>query len=126
MAGEHELFEYLADLEQQAAAAFDVERAPEIADRSRAEYLGVTLAGRLMASLEQPVTLQVTGVGSVTGRLERVAARWCLVAAPTQTWVVRLEAVAAVAGASDRAVPEIAWSPVAKLAVGSAFRGLSD
>ncbi|WP_148614008.1 hypothetical protein [Nocardioides rubriscoriae] len=126
MAWEEDLFAFLDDLEQQAGALFDADRAPELADRERAEYQQVPLVARLMASLERQVTVHVTGVGAVTGRLERVAQGWCLVAGPVQDWVVRLEAVAAVDGASDRAVPEVAWSPVTRLGLGSALRRLAD
>ena len=48
---EEELFAVLDDLEQQAEALYDAERAAELADRSRAEYGAVTLASRLMASV---------------------------------------------------------------------------
>ena len=81
---------YLDDLEQQAAALYDAERAPELADRGRAEYQQVTLASRLMASVDLEVTLELTGVGAVSGRLERVADGWCLVlSGHGQDWVVR-------------------------------------
>ena len=50
MAWEEELFAYLDDLEGQAGALYAAERAPELADRSRAEYQSVTLATRLMAA----------------------------------------------------------------------------
>lgn len=126
MAWEHELFAFLDDLEEQAGALYDADRAPELADRERAEYQQVPLAARLMASVGLDLTLHVTGVGAVAGRLERVAAGWCLLAGPAQDWVVRLPAVAAVDGASDRAVPEVAWSPVARLGLGSALRRLAD
>src|SRR3954469_17121084 len=75
---EEELFGYLEDLAGQAAALYDAERAPELADRSRAEYQQVTLAARLMASVDREVTLEVLGVGAVTGELSRVATGWCL------------------------------------------------
>ncbi len=126
MAWEEDLFGFLDDLEQQAEALYDAERAPELADRSRAEYQQVPLAARLMASLDCDLTLHVTGVGAVRGRLERVANGWCLLAGTSQDWVVRLPALAAVDGASDRAVPEVAWSPVARLGLGSALRRLAD
>ena len=126
MAWEEELFALFDDLEGQATALYDAERAPELADRSRAEYQHVTLAARLMASLDLELTLELTGVGAVTGRLERVAAGWCLVRGHGQDWVIPLPAVAAVHGASDRAVPEVAWSPVAQLGLGSALRRLAD
>lgn len=126
MAWEEDLFAVLDDLEAQAAAVYDAERAPELADRERAEYQQVRLAARLMASVDRDLTVQVTGVGAVAGRLERVAQGWCLLAGPAQDWVVRHAAIAAVEGASDRAVPEVAWPAVARLGVGSALRRLAD
>lgn len=126
MSWEEQLFAYLDDLEGQAAALYDAERAPEVSDRSRAEYQQVTLASRLMASVEGDVTLEVLGVGAVPGRLTRVATGWCLLAGPGQDWVVRLDALSAVHGASDRAVPELAWPAVARLGLGSALRRLAD
>jgi hypothetical protein len=123
---EEELFGYLEDLEGQAAALYDAERAPELADRSRAEYQQVTLASRLMASVDRELTLDLLGVGAVTGRLTRVATGWCLLAGPGQDWVVRLDAVAAAHGASDRAVPELAWTPVTRLGLAGALRRLAE
>lgn len=126
MTWEDDLFAVLEDLEHQADALYDAERAPELADRSRAEYQQVTLAGRLMASVGRPVRLGVLGVGPVSGDLERVAGRWCHVRGAGQDWIVRLVAVTTVIGASERAVPEVAWSPVARLGIGSALRRLAE
>jgi hypothetical protein len=126
MAWEEELFAFLDDLEAQAGSLYDADRAPELADRERTEYQQVSLAARLMASVELDVTLHVTGVGPVAGRLDRVAQEWCLLAGPGQDWIVRLAAVAAVDRAADRAVPEVAWSPVTRLGLGSALRRLAD
>jgi hypothetical protein len=126
MSWEEELFGYLDDLEGQAAALYDADRAPELADRSRTEYQSVSLAGRLMAGVDHDVTLDVVGVGAVSGRLVRVATGWCLLRGPGLEWVVRLEAVAAVRGGSDRAVPELAWPPVARLGLAAALRGLAE
>ena len=126
MAWEEELFALFDDLEGQATALYDAERAPEVADRSRSEYQRVTFEGRLMASLDLEVTLELVGVGAVTGRLERVASGWCLVRGHGQDWVIPLSAVAALHGASERAVPRVAWSPVAELGLGSALRRLAD
>jgi hypothetical protein len=126
MSWEEELFDYLDDLEGQAAALYDANRAPELADRGRAEYQSVTLAARMMAAVDHDVTLDLVGVGAVSGRLARVATGWCLVSGPGQDWVVRLDAVAAVHGASDRAVPELAWPPGARLGLGAALRRLAD
>ncbi|MBI2245445.1 MAG: hypothetical protein HYU55_16420 [Nocardioides sp.] len=126
MTWEEELFAVLDDLEQQAEALYEAERDAELADRSRAEYQQVTLASRLMASIGEPVRLEVTGVGPVVGVLDRVGTGWCLVSGHAQDWVVRLDAVALVHGASDRSLPEVAWSPVARLGLGSALRRVAD
>ncbi|CAI9408027.1 hypothetical protein [Nocardioides sp. T2.26MG-1] len=126
MTWEEELFAVLDDLEQQAEALYDAERDVELADRSRAEYQQVTLASRLMASLGAPIRLEVTGVGVVSGTLDRVGSGWCLVTGHAQDWVVRLDAVAVVHGASERSLPELAWSPIARLGLGSALRRVAD
>jgi hypothetical protein len=126
MAWEDELFAYLDDLEQQAAALYDAERAPELADRSRAEYQQVTLVSRLMASIDREVTLELGGVGAVSGRLARVADGWLVLSGHGQDWVVRTRAIAAAQGLSERSVPEAAWTVVARLGIGSALRRLSD
>ena len=109
MAWEEELFAYLDDLEQQAAALYDAERRRSSPTASRAEYQQVTLAGRLMASVDLEVTLELAGVGAVSGRLDRVADGWCVLSGHGQDWVVRIAAVAAAHGLSERAVPEVAW-----------------
>jgi hypothetical protein len=126
MAWEEDLFAVLDDLEQQAEALYDAERDADLADRSRAEYQQVTLASRLMASVGGPVRLEVRGVGAVDGELDRVAHGWCLVSAGGQDWVVRLDAVTVVRGASARSHPEVAWSPVSRLGLGSALRRIAD
>lgn len=133
MTWEEELFGFLDDLEQQAGALFEADRELEVADRSRTEYQQVTLASRLQASVGREVGLQVAGVGPLRGRLDRVCSTWCLVAAPVasvasvaQEWLVPLDAIAAVDGAEDRSVPEVAWSPLTRLGLGSALRRLGD
>ncbi|WP_340537533.1 hypothetical protein [Nocardioides sp. GXZ039] len=126
MGWEAEIFSLLDDLEQQAESLYDADRAPEIADRSRTEYQQVTLAARLMASIDRDVTLHVSGVGPLSGRLDRVANGWCLLASPAGDWIIPLPALAAIDGAADRAVPEIAWSPLSRLGLGSALRHLAD
>ena len=114
MTWEEELFALFDDLEGQAEALYDAERQAELADRSRAEYQQVTLAARLMASVGAPIGLDVLGIGLIDGTLDRVAAGWCLLSGAGQDWIVRLDAVAAVHGASERAVPEVAWSPLTR------------
>ena len=126
MGWEHDLFALFDDLEGQAAALYAADRDAELGDRSRAEYQQVTLAGRLMATLGSEATLGVQGVGSVTGTVERVAEGWALVSAGEQDWVVSLAAVTTVTGASVRSVPELAWSPLTRLGLGSALRRVAE
>jgi hypothetical protein len=123
---DEQLFAFLDDLEQQAEALYDADRVDELADRSRSEYAGVTLVSRLMASLESELALDVLGVGPVVGALRRVGPDWCLLHGAAQDWVVPLAAVKSVEGASERSVPEVAWSPVSRLGLGSALRGLCE
>lgn len=124
--GDDELFRMLDDLESQAQAAYAAEREAELRDRSASEYQHVSLAGRLMASVGEDVSLEVLGVGRIAGELARVAAEWVLVRAGRQDWIVGIAAIASVTGASSRAVPEVAWSPVARLGLGSPLRRLGD
>lgn len=123
---EEQLFSVLDDLEQQAEALYDAERDLDLADRSRSEYAQVTLASRLMASLDCDLTLELRGVGRVSGTLQRVGTGWCLLGGSGQDWIVRTETIAVVHGASPRSVPEVAWSPVTRLGLGSALRRLAD
>lgn len=135
MTWEEELFGFLDDLEQQAGALLGAERDLEVSDRSRTEYQQVSLASRLQASVGREITLHVAGPGAVRGRLDRVTGTWCLLAPTTavatsspssQEWIVVLEAVEAVEGADVRSVPEVAWSPLARLSFGSALRRVAD
>ncbi|MEJ7833874.1 MAG: hypothetical protein WKF79_13225 [Nocardioides sp.] len=126
MAWEEELFALFDDLEQQAEALYEAERLPELADRSRSEYQQVTLGSRLMASLDQEVTLHLLGAGAVSGVLERVATGWCLISGPAQDWVVNLAAIGGAGGVAERSVPEVAWPAVARLGLGSALRRLAQ
>ena len=120
------LFSVLDDLEQQAEALYEAERDAELADRSRAEYGAVTLASRLMASVDDEIVLGVLGVGPVSGALRRVGQGWLLLQGAAGDWVVPLPAVVTVRGASARSVPVVAWSPLTRLGLGSALRRLAD
>lgn len=126
MGWEDDLFALFDDLEDQASALYAADRKVELADRSRAEYQQVTLASRLMASIGTTVTLGVEGIGSVSGIIERVAESWLLVSAGDQDWVINLGAVGKVEGASVRSVPDVAWSPLTRLSLGSALRRISE
>lgn len=126
VAWENELFAFLDDLEGQAEALYADERDVELIDRSRAEYATVTLVGRLMASVGQAVEIEVRGVGPIRGTLDRVAQTWCLISGHGQEWFVPRQSIAAVVGASSRAKPEVAWSPLTRLSLGSALRRIAD
>lgn len=126
MAWDEELFTLFDDLERQAQAQFSAEREVELADRSRAEYASVSWGSRVMASAGSPVSLDVLGVGTVAGSLDRVSDGWCLVRAAVRDWIVCWDAIGSIAGASARSLPELAWSPLARLGLGSALRGLAD
>lgn len=126
MGGESELFAFLDDLEGEAQELWQADREAEIADRAHIEYAGVTLASRFMASLGGEVDVDVRGVGRISGRLERVGADWCLVATGTQEWLVSLAHVTSVRGLSSRALPEVAWSPLHRLALRSALRRVAE
>jgi hypothetical protein len=126
MGWEDDLFSLFDDLEGRAESLYDAERVTELADRSHAEYRQVTLASRLMATTGDDVTLDVLGVGPVPGRLERVGEDWCLLSGGAQDWIVALAAVGAVHGASERSVPELAWSPLTRLGLGAALRRLAE
>jgi len=123
---ERELFELFDDLEAQADALHDAERSAELADRSRAAYAEVSLAARLAAALDQPLRLDVLGVGGLGGRLARTGDGWVLLEAAGSEWVVRTAAVLVVHGAPARALPEVAWSPLARLGLTSALRRLAE
>lgn len=126
MRWEEQLFDLFDDLEGQAAALYDVERGAELVDRSRAEYHHVVLASRLVASVGSVVALEVAGVGRVEGDLRRTGDGWCLLSGHQQDWIVRTPRIHVVHGASERSVPEVAWSPLQRLGLGSALRRLAE
>lgn len=126
MGWEDDVFALFDDLESQASALAAAERGAEHVDRSRAEYQAVTLASRLMASAGAEVSVGVAGVGPITGTVDRVAADWLLISAGQHDWVVSIDAITTVDRASVRSVPEIAWSPLTRLGLGSALRRIAE
>ena len=126
MSWENELFALFDDLEGQARALWEADREAELADRARSEYAGVTLASRLMASRGRSLALDLPHVGRIEGRLHRVGEDWCLLGGQGQDWIVPLAHVTGVRGASGRAVPAVAWSPVDRLGLRASLRRLAD
>lgn len=125
MGWEHELVALFDDLEGSAAAAWEAEREAEVLDRAQTEYAAVTLASRLMASVGLEVTFELPHLGRIHGVLDRVARDWCLVRDGNRTWLVVTARLVVARGTSPRSVPEVAWSPVANLGLGSALRRLA-
>lgn len=126
MSWERDLFAVLDDLEGQATAVFEAEREAELVDRARAAYVEVTLASRLMASVGEPIAVDLHSLGRLEGALRRVGEGWFHLRGGGHDWVVPLRHVVAVRGASPRSVPELAWSPVSRLGLRSALRRLAD
>lgn len=111
------------DLEQQAAGMDLAERDAELPDRVRGEYAGVTLAGRVHASLGLTVSLVLHGGLTVDGTLSDAGSDWCAVSPEgrSSVWLVPLSAVVTARGMSPRAVPEVARPVTARLGFGSAL-----
>jgi hypothetical protein len=126
MSWDEDLFALFDELEQQATALYAADREAEVADRSRAEYQQVSLAGRLMATVDSELTVTLAGVGPVEGTLQRVSEGWVLLAAGDQDWLVRTPAIQTVEGVSVRAIPEVAWSPLTRIGFGSALRRVAE
>jgi hypothetical protein len=119
----------LDDLEQQAEGLALADRDVEVAEALRAEYSQVDLASRVLASLDTPLRLTLSGVGAVDGVLRRAGDGWCLIETEPQRpqeWVVRLGAVTALRGLADRGLVASAGPLTARLGLGSALRGVAE
>ena len=105
------------DLEQQAEGLALAERDAEIADLTQAEYLRVSLAARLHASVGTAVRVRLLGGLSLGGRISRLGEDWFLLVDGAAEWIVRSEAVVSAAGLSPRALAEESWSVVDRLSL---------
>lgn len=123
------------DLEQQAEGLELERRDAEVADRLRDEYAEVDLAARLHASVGAVVELTVLGPSvsgaaaggeELRGTLVRVGAGWLLVAAGGRELLVRGDALVAVRGLSEQALPAGARSVLSRLPLTSCLRRLSE
>jgi hypothetical protein len=123
---EDRLLALFDDLELQAEGLALADRDAEVAELSRAEYSQVDLAARLHGSVGRSVTVRVHGVGPLHAVLSRVGADWCLLTSQRQEWIVRLQALAAVAGVADRALAAEARPLAARLPLGSALRHAAE
>lgn len=102
-----------ADLEGQAIGWALAERDGEVADRLRAEAAQTVLADRLRAHRGRGVTLEVAGVGPLSGPLDAVGDGWLLVGGQADHLVVA-SAVQAIRDLEPRAVGEAAMGEVAR------------
>ncbi len=126
MTWDRHLFSVFDDLEQQALGLYAEERDAEVSDLGREEYSRVSLASRLMASVDRPISVEVLGVGALSGTLDRVTGSWCLLRCHPHDWLLPLSAVVSVVGASERSVPEVAWPAIGRLGWRSALTRLVD
>ena len=86
------------DLEAQLDAVAAAELAGEVAERTRYERAQLTLADRLVAWVGEPVTLDLLGGASVTGRLSQAAEQWVVVLHGPRPALVPTSAIVAVGG----------------------------
>ncbi|MEO8889874.1 MAG: hypothetical protein ABI301_01820 [Jatrophihabitantaceae bacterium] len=88
-----------ADLEAQADALEQAERAAEVQDRTRAEIGALTLVDRLRPAVGAAIRLWTAGAGALTGTLERLGPDWVLLEQDGGREVlVRLGAVTGIGG----------------------------
>jgi hypothetical protein len=126
MRWEERLLDLFDDLEQQAEGLALAERDALVAEQSRAEYVGVDLAARLHASTGGSVRVDVTGLGTLDGRVLRTGDGWCLLEVAGREWIVVLAAVTALRGLRDGGVVAGARPLTARLGLGSALRGVAE
>jgi hypothetical protein len=114
------------DLEQQAEGLALSERDALVAEQRVAEYARVDLAARLHGSVGTRLGCEVVGVGRVEGGLSRVGDGWLLLETDHEEWLVRLYAVLALHGLSERAVAADLRRVTARLGVASALRQVAE
>ena len=117
----------LDDLEEQAEGLALLERDLEVADRSRAEYAGVTLASRLHAAAGRDVRLVLLGGLALSGQVRRTGPDWLLlVDGPGSEWIVPHRAIGVLRGARAGAVAEDALGVLRRLTIRSVLRGAAE
>ena len=116
-----------ADLEAQAEAAAAAELAAEVEDRTRWEFGLVRLVDRLRAAGDATLSLTLSGVGPVHGRLVETGPDWVLLAeAGRRELLVALPAVLGVTGVGSHSdVPGSEGEVGRKLDLRWALRGLA-
>jgi hypothetical protein len=69
---------FFDDLEAQAAALEEADRAAEVDERARGEIAALGLLERARAAIDHPLRIHVRGGVAVVGRLRRAAPEWWL------------------------------------------------
>ncbi len=111
------------DLEGQFSAAQATEFEAGVRDLAEAERATVRLAGRLLASVGESVSLTLRGGTRVTGTVSDVAAAWVLLADGARETLVPLGAVAVATGVEHKA--SRLGSVAERLGLGHALRALA-
>jgi hypothetical protein len=116
-----------ADLEAQAVALEQAERAAEIEERTRGELATLALLDRLRAATGSGLRLRVAGGRAVAGTLARVGPDWLLLREEQEREaVVPLAALLGVRGLSRySAVPGAGSAVASRLGLRSALRGIA-
>ncbi len=116
----------LEDLEQQATGLALEERDEAVRELAAAAYAEVSLAARLHAAVGARIRLRLAGGWPVAGVVERVGSDLAEIGVgPDSVWLVRMAAIRAVEGLSERARPASALPVTARLGIGSALRRLA-
>lgn len=114
-----------ADLELEAEGLHLDQRAAEAADLAVAEYAGVTLAARLLGSVDAEVRLRLDGGLEVGGRVARAGDGWVVLRGQA-TWLVPAAAITTAEGLAARAVATEARTVLARLSLASVLRRLAQ
>lgn len=116
-----------ADLEAQAAAAEQAERAAEVEERTRGELGALAVVDRLRAAEGAGLRLRLAGGRALSGTVHRVGPDWLLLAEDAgREAVVPLTAVLGVRGLNRySAVPGSAGVVASRLGLRHALRGVA-
>ncbi len=112
-----------ADLSGQLEAGLGAEQAELVADLTRAERAGITLADRFRGH-RGPVRLALANGESLAGAVTDTGPDWILLTQPPREHLVPLAAVVAVSGLSDR-VASVEASALGRLGMRTALRALA-
>lgn len=116
-----------ADLEAQAAALAQEQRAAEIDERTRAEIGALGLRERLRAAIGTALRLRLVGGATIAGELRRVGPDWLLIdEGAGREALLAIAALASIRGLGRySAVPGSAGAVESRLGLRSALRGIA-